>query len=146
MPARFAARLLAVRFAHNAQWQSGMGSSIAAGVSALNPNTAGAFVVPGDMPLVTVSLLRGLTAEFERNGGTKIIYPATPQGEQRNPVLWPRQYFPSLAALSGRGRGKDLLGKVSNWCIAVETGDVAGLKDIDTADDLAAARAVAEHR
>jgi CTP:molybdopterin cytidylyltransferase MocA len=38
-----------VRFAHNARWQSGMGSSIAAGVSALSPNTAGAFVVPGDM-------------------------------------------------------------------------------------------------
>jgi molybdenum cofactor cytidylyltransferase len=85
-------------------------------------------------------LLRDLTAEFERNGGTKIVYPATPQAEQRNPVLWPRQHFPLLAALSGRGRGKDLLGKVSNWCRAVETGDV------DTADDLAAARALAEHR
>jgi molybdenum cofactor cytidylyltransferase len=130
---------LAVRFA-----QSGMGSSIAAGVSALNPNTAGAFVVPGDMPLLTVSLLRGLTEEFERSGGAKIIYPATPQGEQRNPVLWPRQYFPQLAGLSGNGRGKDLLRKFSNLCVPIETSDEIALKDVDTVEDLAAARAIEE--
>jgi molybdenum cofactor cytidylyltransferase len=124
-----------VRFAHNARWQSGMGSSIAAGVSALGPDVAGAFVVPGDMPLLTVSLLRGLTAEFERNGGTKIVYPATPQGAQRNPVLWPRECFPDLKALSGREGAKALLKSFSAECMALAC-DPAAFADVDTPADL----------
>ena len=126
---------LPARFAHNARWQSGMGSSIAAGVSALSSNIAGTFIVPGDMPLLTVSLLRGLAAEFERNGGTKIVYPTTPQGEQRNPVLWPREFFPDLKALSGREGAKALLKSLSDRCIALAC-DPDALVDVDTPADL----------
>jgi molybdenum cofactor cytidylyltransferase len=127
---------LPARFARNARWQSGMGSSIAAGVSALSPDIAGAFVVPGDMPLLTAPLLRRLIAEFERNGGEKIVYPATPRGEQRNPVLWPREYFPELRALSGREGAKALLKSLSAECVALACDPVAFV-DIDTPADLA---------
>ena len=44
---------LPVRFVHNARWQDGMGSSIAAGVAALCDTADAAFIVPGDMPLLT---------------------------------------------------------------------------------------------
>jgi molybdenum cofactor cytidylyltransferase len=127
---------LPARFVHNARWQSGMGSSIAAGVSVLSPDVAGTFVVLGDMPLLTVSLLRGLTAEFERNGGAKIVYPATPQGEQHNPVLWPREYFPDLRAFSGRDGAKALLKSLSAECVALACDPVAFV-DVDTPADLA---------
>src|SRR5262249_52912249 len=126
---------LPARFVHNVRWQLGMGSSIATGVSALSPDIAGTFVVPGDMPLLTVSLLRGLTAEFERNGGAKIVYPTTPQGEQRNPVLWPREYLSDLMALSGREGAKALLKSFSRECIALAC-DPAAFVDVDTPADL----------
>ena len=41
---------LPVRYVNNTDWQSGMGSSIATGVSALDGEVDGAFIVPGDMP------------------------------------------------------------------------------------------------
>ena len=88
---------LSIRFMHNAGWQDGMGSSIATGVAALRNTADAAFIVPGDMPLLTVGLLRSLIAAFERHGGAPIVYPTTPDGAQRNPVLWPSRLFPELA-------------------------------------------------
>ena len=40
-----------VRIVHNPHWEAGMGSSIAVGIEALPDTTAGAFIVPADMPL-----------------------------------------------------------------------------------------------
>ena len=87
------------------------------------------------MPLLTVPLLRGLIAEFEGNGGAKVIYPATPEGEQRNPVLWPRKFFPDLAALSGGEGAKARLKSLSNGSIVVVS-DAAAFADVDTPADL----------
>jgi molybdenum cofactor cytidylyltransferase len=100
---------LVLRFAHNPSWTRGMGSSIAAGVMALGSQALGAFVVPGDMPFLTSVLLKDLMATFNESRGASIVYPITRAGEQRNPVLWPRRFFPLLASLSGPGGAKHLL-------------------------------------
>ncbi len=131
---------LPVCFVHNARWQNGMGSSIAAGVSALGDTADAAFIVPGDMPLLTAGLLRRLIAAFERHNGAPIVYPATADGAQRNPVLWPRRQFPLLTALGGRGGAKTLLQRFASSCTAVKVPDDKVLADVDTVDDLAAAR------
>jgi len=133
---------IAVRFVQNANWQDGMGTSIAAGVAALGEAPDGAFIVPGDMPLLTPVLLRSLIADFERLGGAPIVYPATPDGDQRNPVLWPRRLFPRLRALSGPEGAKALLRSLPAESVAV-AGDPAVFADIDTPEDL---RQVAERR
>jgi len=98
-----------LRFAHNPNWTRGMGSSIAAGVMALGSQALGAFVVPGDMPFLTSALLKDLMAAFNESRGRSIVYPITRAGEQRNPVLWPRRFFPLLGSLSGSGGAKHLL-------------------------------------
>ena len=126
---------LPVRFVHNAHWQDGMGSSIAAGVSALRDTADAAFIVPGDMPLLTAGLLRSLIAAFERHSGAPIVYPATPDGAQRNPVLWPSRLFPELRALSGPEGAKALLRPLLAESVAV-AGDPAVFVDIDTPADL----------
>jgi molybdenum cofactor cytidylyltransferase len=131
---------LAVRFAHNANWQAGMGSSIAVGVAALGEDSEGALIVPGDMPLLTSLLIASLAAAFERGGRASIIYPATPSGEQRNPVLWPRRLFPKLMALSGREGAKRLLESLGREAVSL-TAEEAALADIDTLADLETARA-----
>jgi molybdenum cofactor cytidylyltransferase len=126
---------LTVRFVHNARWQDGMGSSIAAGVSALSDAIEAVFIVPGDMPLLTAGVLRSLIAAFDRHGGAPIVYPATPDGAQRNPVLWPRRLFPKLRALSGPEGAKALLRTLLAESVAV-AGDPAAFADIDTPADL----------
>jgi molybdenum cofactor cytidylyltransferase len=131
---------LPLRFAHNANWIEGMGSSIAIGVKALGSKTQGAFVAPGDMPFLTSDLLRKLIAPFEASQGTSVIYPTTPMGEQRNPVLWPRRFFPLLASLSGPKGAKQLLvdcKKSRKHAIVLDEG---AFTDIDLPADLEAAR------
>jgi molybdenum cofactor cytidylyltransferase len=116
-----------------------MGSSIAAGVSALSEEVQGVLIVPGDMPFVTGALLESLISVFEREHG--IVFPAKRTGEQRNPVLWPRRYFPSLTALQGHEGAKTLLKKYAGSCTAVTIADESVFADVDTLDDWAVARA-----
>jgi molybdenum cofactor cytidylyltransferase len=129
---------LPVRFVENNEWQTGMGSSIAAGAQALSEEVAGAFVVPGDMPYLSADLLRNLVAAFDARDRPFVVYPALADGAQRNPVLWPRSFFPQLSALSGPKGAKALLQSLGDRCIAVRVHDAMQLADIDTAADLAA--------
>jgi molybdenum cofactor cytidylyltransferase len=131
---------LPVRIVFNAQWSSGMGSSIAAGVAELGEGLDGAFIVPADMPFLAPDVLRGMRAAFERAGHDKIVYAATAAGEQRNPVLWPSHHFAALAALTGPRGAKRLIEAHAGEAIAVPVDDWA-LSDIDTPADLDAARA-----
>jgi len=126
-----------VRFAHNANWETGMGSSIGAGIAALDESAAGAFIVPGDVPLLSAQLVASLIGAFAST--ERIVYPATRAGEQRNPVLWPRRHFGALLALPPSTGAKALLQLVASDCLAVAADD-AVLSDVDTPADLEAAR------
>jgi len=128
---------LPVHCVHNTDWQAGMGSSIACGIGALDSKATGAFIVPADMPFLKASLFRDLASAFQRHDGQRIVYPATPEGEQRNPVLWPRRYFPRLAALSGPDGAKPLLKSRDVSSVAVKVNDSTLLEDIDTPAALA---------
>ena len=131
---------LPVRCVHNESWAAGMGGSIAAGIRALALKIDGAFIVPGDMPFLDAALFRQLVAEFDGSGGGKIVFAATPEGEQRNPVLWPRRYFPQLAALRGPEGAKRLLQRAGAETIRVIVEDPIEFSDVDTPADLQAAR------
>jgi len=131
---------LPVRFVENDQWQTGMGSSVAAGARALAEDVAGAFIVPGDMPHLSADLLRKLVAAFDNHNQLSIVYPALPDGAQRNPVVWPRSFFPQLAALTGPKGGKALLQDLTDCSVAVRIADSMLLADVDTPADLDAGR------
>ena len=117
-----------------------MGSSIAAGVMALGSQALGAFVVPGDMPFLTSVLLKDLMATFNESRGRSIVYPITRAGEQRNPVLWPRRFFPLLGSLSGPGGAKHLLATSINSQMPVPVVDEGAFADVDLPADLETAR------
>jgi molybdenum cofactor cytidylyltransferase len=131
---------LPVRFAHNLSWARGMGTSIAAGVMALGSQALGAFIVPGDMPLLPSALLKVLMAAFIESRGSPIVFPNTLAGEQRNPVLWPRRFFPLLASLSGPGGAKHLLETSMDSQKPVPVVDEGAFADIDVPADLKTAR------
>lgn len=117
-----------------------MGSSIAVGIMALGQQTQGAFVVPGDLPFLTSDLIKDLMTVFMESRGALITYPTTSEGKQRNPVLWPRRFFPSLAALSGSPGAKQLLQNSENSQKQAHVFDEGAFIDIDAPADLEAAR------
>ena len=135
---------LAIRRVHNRDWRSGMGTSVAAGIGALRADIEGAFVVPGDMPRLTSSLLVRLASAFKESGRRAVVFPVTASGDQRNPVLWPRRYFPLLTSLCGPQGGKQLLRRLAESCVAVRAEDDRQLLDVDEIDDLIAARQSSE--
>ncbi|HTV32800.1 MAG TPA: nucleotidyltransferase family protein [Methylocella sp.] len=131
---------LPLRIAHNRGWTRGMGSSIAVGVMALESQALGAFIVPCDMPFLTSALLKDLMAAFHESRGASIVYPTTRAGEQRNPVLWPRRFFPLLASLNGPGGAKHLLATAIDSQKPVPVLDEGAFADIDFPADLGTAR------
>ncbi len=131
-----------LRCVHNGRWEDGMGVSIGTGIAALDEDSAGAFIVPGDMPLLTPQLVTALIHAFDGAGRDRILFPTTRGGEQRNPVLWPRRHFGALLALPPATGAKALLQLVAAECQAI-TVDDAELTDIFPAAELEAARQVA---
>lgn len=136
--AEIAAALLGlpISIVENNAAHTGMASSIAAGISAFDPTVSGAFVLPADMPFMRAEFIDSLIDRFESEGGTKIVVPVTPEGEQRNPVLWPGGHFPALKELHGEGGAKDLLQTLAADQVRVEAGDARLLVDVDTLQDL----------
>lgn len=127
---------LPVRFVHNESWPAGMGSSIARGIRALKPETSGAFIVPGDLPFLTATLLNGLISSYRDAEGDRIVVPTTAGGGQRNPVLWPHRFFSDLASLDGPKGGKALLKRHWAEVIRVPVADASVTTDVDTPEDL----------
>lgn len=128
---------LPITMVENSEAHAGMASSIAAGIAALDPAVSGAFVLPGDMPFMRADFIDDLIDRFESEGGNKVIVPVTPEGEQRNPVLWPSVHFPRLKELEGEGGAKSLLESLAGELVRVEAGDIQLFADIDTLQDLA---------
>ena len=128
---------LAVRFVANEAHLAGIGHSIAVGVGAVGPRADGTLIVPGDMPLLPATLIDALIYAFEAGGNDRIVVPVTSEGEQRNPVLWPRRCFAELYRLDGDCGGKALLERLvtESDLLVVQNADVFG--DIDTLEDLA---------
>ena len=126
-------------FVHNEAWPGGMGGSVAAGVREATAHKAqGALIVPGDMPLLSASLLTQIASAFEAANGKKIVFPVTAGGEQRNPVLWPGRLFPVLSELHGAEGAKKILASRAGETVAVPVSDSRAFLDIDTPEDLAA--------
>lgn len=129
-----------LRFTVNPSPQRGIGSSIASGVGALEATSAGAMIVPGDLPGLTTSMIDTLIAAFDTADGHAVVCAATADGQQRNPVIWPRRLFGALAALDGDTGGKALIAqdrRTRGAAVVLVPFDSARVfHDIDRAEDV----------
>lgn len=114
----------------------GMGHSIAAGVSA-HAAAPGWLVLPGDMPLVRPSTLVEVGRALEEH---PVAY-AQHQGRRGHPVAFAAELYSELIALRGDEGARRLLARYPAFGVDVD--DPGTLMDVDTEDDLAAARAAA---
>ena len=136
---------LTPRFVHNPDHETGIGSSIAAGVHATPADSRAIVVVQGDMPGLTSALIDALIDrldEAERAGvDLPIVHPVLADGRQRSPVLWPARFRAELEALSGDHGAKGLIAAHRSETAPVRIDDAALLADIDTVEELEAYRA-----
>ncbi len=86
-----------VRVVINRNYQQGMGTSLRAGLSAVDPQAGAALIVLADQPFVRSATLDQLIAEHQRSKA-QIVIP-TYRGFRGNPVLLDRSVFPEVMAL-----------------------------------------------
>jgi molybdenum cofactor cytidylyltransferase len=128
-----------VTFAHNDEYESGIASSVNAGIAALPETTEAAFVMLGDMPLVDAKLLQSLDAARLAAGSADAVLPVH-GGQRGNPVLMGRSLFAAAMALTGDEGARKLLRDPSLTIVEVAAGEGVAV-DIDTPEALRSAEA-----
>jgi CTP:molybdopterin cytidylyltransferase MocA len=130
---------------HNPDWSTGMGSSLATGLRALEDSDVGAAVVAlADQPLVGAQSVRRLIGAY-RDGAAVAV--AGYAGKARNPVLIRREHWPEVIELATGDTGaRAFLRARPELVTLVECGDTGSPDDVDTPEDLARVRGVATVR
>ncbi|MBN8978063.1 MAG: molybdopterin-binding/glycosyltransferase family 2 protein [Rhizobiales bacterium] len=122
---------LNVTFVRNADFASGLASSVKTGIGAVPTDAAGAMVCLGDMPLIEAKLIDKLIGAFSPERGSLIVVP-TCDGRRGNPVLWSRRFFGELMGLSGDIGGRHLVDHHSEAVVEVPVDGDGAFLDIDT--------------
>ncbi len=125
-----------VSVVHNPNFKQGMGTSLAAGIGALESNVKYAFICLGDMPFVQKSTIEKMLITAGETEGAVILVP-TFHGKRGHPVLWHQRFFADLTHLSGDAGGKKLLRDNFEKIIEVAVDDPGILIDLDTPEMLA---------
>jgi CTP:molybdopterin cytidylyltransferase MocA len=148
------------RIVHNPDWPSGMGSSLAAALRALDADAldaaaggtheaaggthelagvAAAVIALADQPLIGPEAVRRLIAAY---GSGATIAVAAYDGKPRNPVLIARAHWPEVLEMATGDTGaRPFLRARRDLVTLVECGDTGSPDDIDTPEDLARVRA-----
>jgi molybdenum cofactor cytidylyltransferase len=131
---------LDIRLTFNPKFASGLASSLKAGLTATPSDMAGALVLLGDMPWIEPRLIDALIDAFLARRDALAAIPSR-DGRRGNPVLLGRGLFEAAMRLTGDEGARRLIGELSaSELVEVETPDTSVTFDIDTPEDLAAAR------
>jgi molybdenum cofactor cytidylyltransferase len=120
-----------VIFIENPDWHAGQGTSVRAGLAAVERSAEGVIFLLSDMPLVGSDLVRTLV-ERHRSTLAPIIAPRI-AGRFANPVLFDRSTFPELLRLQGEAGGRALFDRYPMEALEWKE-DV--FLDVDTPEDL----------
>ena len=119
---------------HNPDWRSGMGSSLAAGLTALSGTAAAAVIALADQPLVGPESVRRLIAAFHQGAAVAV---AAYDGKPRNPVLIGRPHWAEVIETSvGDTGARAFLRSRRDLVTLIECGDTGSPDDVDTPEDL----------
>jgi molybdenum cofactor cytidylyltransferase len=130
---------LPVERVHNPDFADGLSTSLKRGLAALPEDIDGAVVCLGDMPLIAGRDIDRLIAAFNPLEGRAIVVP-TRRGKRGNPILWSRQFFAEMMALSGDQGARKLIDEHADLIAEIEMDNDSVLIDIDTPEALAELR------
>ena len=134
---------LEVSFAFNPNFASGLASSLSVGLLATPRDVAGVLVLLGDMPLIEPRLVDALIEAFLAREGALAAIPLT-EGRRGNPVLLGRGIFGAAMRLKGDEGARKLIGALNEReLVEVDASNMGVTFDVDTPEDLAAARRLA---
>ena len=125
---------LDVREALNTLWETGMASSVRAGVEGLtdaDPDAAAAVLMLCDQPHVTAEVIGGLVAAYRAKGSPVVA--SVYGGSFGVPALFGRAVFAELAQLEGAAGAKQVIKRYAGEAhfLPFPGGEV----DVDTPDD-----------
>jgi molybdenum cofactor cytidylyltransferase len=131
---------LATTIVLNLDFETGLASSLRAGLNATPADVAATVVLLGDMPNVDAALIDRLIDAFEAASRACAVAPV--QNSRRgNPVLLARPLFEAAMRLNGDEGARRLLGELdAGQIIEIEAAGSDASFDVDTPEDLAAAR------
>lgn len=116
----------------NRDWESGLASSVRAGIERLPGSCAAALILLMDQPLVGIEALRRLVATWSAR--PKEIVAAQYAGHCGVPAIFPRWAFAELRQLRGDAGARTLLQRHADRTVGVPLPEAA--IDIDTPEDL----------
>jgi molybdenum cofactor cytidylyltransferase len=129
---------LSVELMENAEFASGMASSLKTGLNAVEAKgLPGMMVLLADMPNVSAADIVALARAYAKSGG-KAIVRAVSDGQRGNPVILPAATFEALKALEGDIGARPVIESAGLAVIDVEIGPAARL-DVDTPEAILAA-------
>ena len=119
-----------IKFVLNKNFESGMASSIKAGLNHLSKNTEAFIICLGDMPNVNKDIYNKLIQSKDNN---KIVIP-TYKGQQGNPILFSKSVKDILVNVKGDMGAKKILEKNKEKVLNFEINNQAILKNYNTLD------------
>jgi molybdenum cofactor cytidylyltransferase len=122
----------------NADYASGINSSLKTGIVNLPATVDAAVVMLADMPFVTADMIASLIERYRERGRPPLVI-SDYDGVNAPPMLYDRALFPELQTMEGEGCGKVVVrrhrseAEVLHW-------DVGKLADLDVPSDYDQAR------
>jgi len=121
-----------VRWVHNSHWSAGMGSSIAAGTTSINPDSSGVMILLCDQWRLQASDLRTMAETWKSNPEHIVV--ALADGQYMPPVIFPSVFFKELARLEGDQGANKLIMAHPNLVTAIAM--ESATFDLDTPNHL----------
>ena len=118
---------------HNSDYESGMFSSVLAGIGSLPATTRAFFVHPVDIPLVRPHTLSRLM-DASHQASSTIVYPVF-NDRRGHPPLIHRKLEDAVAAHDARGGLRALLERFDSTAMDIQVADEGVLLDLDTPED-----------
>jgi molybdenum cofactor cytidylyltransferase len=134
----------AIAVAVNDQWLLGLGTSVAAGIAALEalePEISGALLMLVDQPMVTPEWLESMIARWSSSDFPIV---ATAYGKKGGvPALFDRAFFPELRRLDSDRGARDLIAReIDRTALIVPNGEQF---DLDTPEEYRLASPQSSH-
>ena len=118
---------------HNVNWDTGLGSSIAAGMKFVikKRNFDAVILMLADQPFMNATYLNRIIEEHRKNP-SKIVATQYP-GSNGVPALFPKSCFSLILNLQGERGAKHVLNRNDSLVVVLDAGDK--VFDIDTPED-----------
>ena len=117
----------------NENWESGLSTSMQAGLQAIDPAAEAAILVQADQPSVTGEAIDRILHTYY--GSTKAIVVPVYHGRRGTPVLFDRRLFSALREVRGDVGGREVLARLADEVCRVEMSSPDVFVDIDTLVD-----------